>query len=653
MAKSMSTPWLETTLVDLIAADAAIDDMDDAVSIGSKGATNRKYHHVPKVVQDFQYIGGHDLEKLNNPTSVNSSTQVKSLIDKQAYRLIVKRLAFRQFNGRYLPQADGEEGAGDERFAEDGWTLTREHLFPVNEAGKSSGSPDSVTIISGAAITFLHSEISRVIQLLDTQVPTQLVPQELLMTQVDSQAEGPMAGTQVPDDSQSTGDRTQQTVATLAASPAAARARPNGSQTPPAPASSYQEVASRLEQDLLASSLRLEERLGVFSPATQVPLPMAPEDGAAKGSVDAPSKTANFVMDDGDGVSTAGSADWSKPFPPPLWPVRTAAAPQAVATGSSSSSGSTNVAAAVQAVSGTTNSAAETVVVPFVLPKVGPVTGENSDDDDDDDLIMTQPQTRFRGSQATDTPESTASSTVSRTKRRTRPSATADIDLEALQLKQQMDALLADYDNDRNAMALEAGIVSDAETSRDGRQTRSRSGLSRFFRRKETATRGAAKSMETIEERDDEDDAPSASTAAPQPRPGSLMAKFIARESSSSVRSSGMKRQRQATLTELASFQTLPRGRTRSAATSGEVLSSFSGHEADTEAVDSTATRNKRRRVEEPPSLSQDSQTSTERITRSNARHPSAAAQRSSSVLAAIMRRSNLLGKPPKRRNRL
>jgi hypothetical protein len=46
---------------------------------------------------------------------------------------------------------------------------------------------------------------------------------------------------------------------------------------------------------LLASSLRLEERLGVFSPATQVPVPvpMVPEDGAAKGSVDAPSKTAS------------------------------------------------------------------------------------------------------------------------------------------------------------------------------------------------------------------------------------------------------------------------------------------------------------------------------------------------------------------------
>lgn len=497
----------------------------------------------------------------------------------------------------------------------------------------------------------------------------------------------------------------------------------------------------------------------------------------------------NFVMDDGDGVSTAGSADWSKPFPPPLWPVRTAVAPQAVTTGGSSGgssgsgSGSTNVAAAVQAVSGATNSVAETVVVPFVLPTVGPVVGkEEEEEDDDDDLIMTQPQTRFRGSQATDTPESTASSTVSRANRRTRSSASADVDSEALQLKQQMDALLADYDNDRNAMALDAGIVSDAETSRDGQQKRSRSGLSRFFRRKETATRGAAKSMETIEEeRDDEDDTPSASTAAPQPRPGSLMAKFIARarglkttapssshgkasvpqgpklaevsveappppspplpllpvesdsigamkhapsslfgrllrkkasfvaskasmqssrapaqqqveaasttedeedaaaavqspapssssastaaqprapaslsqESSSSVRSSGMKRQRQATLTELASFQTLPRGRTRSAATTGEVLSSFSGHEADTEAVDSAATRTKRRRVEEPPSLSQDSQTSTERVTRSNARHASAATQRSSSVLAAIMRRSNLLGKPPKRRNRL
>lgn len=149
----------------------------------------------------------------------------------------------------------------------------------MNEAGKSRGSPDSVTIISGAAISFLHSEISRayarhikgpeaeteiskalppipeyddtqvatqvdtandvdsaprlakvqvlstlegtlmeedddeaeepdllngqVIQLLDTQVPTQLVPQELLMTQVDSQ----VAGTQVPDDSQSTGGK--------------------------------------------------------------------------------------------------------------------------------------------------------------------------------------------------------------------------------------------------------------------------------------------------------------------------------------------------------------------------------------------------------------------------------------------------------------
>jgi hypothetical protein len=47
----------------------------------------------------------------------------------------------------------------------------------------------------------------QVIQLLDTQVPTQLVPQELLMTQVDSQAEGAMAGTQVPDDSQSTGGK--------------------------------------------------------------------------------------------------------------------------------------------------------------------------------------------------------------------------------------------------------------------------------------------------------------------------------------------------------------------------------------------------------------------------------------------------------------
>lgn len=187
MAKSMSTPWLEATLVDLIAPDAAIDNMDDNGSIGSKGAANRKYHHVPKVVQvlscnptlrileisdgqhtinvfypakcgcvavvddvgasqlkhsmiklknyhvtttviaagdreqdkvagkisfpfailckDFQYIGGHDLEKLNNPTSANSSAQVKSLIDKQAYRMIVKRLAFRQFNGRYLPQA--------------------------------------------------------------------------------------------------------------------------------------------------------------------------------------------------------------------------------------------------------------------------------------------------------------------------------------------------------------------------------------------------------------------------------------------------------------------------------------------------------------------------------------------------------------------
>lgn len=187
MAKSMSAPWLESTLVELIAADAAIDDFDDNVSVGSKAAAHRKYQHVPKVVQvlscnpalrilevsdsqhtinvfypakcgcvsvvddvgasqlkhsmiklknyhvtttviaagdreqdkiagkisfpfailckDLQYIGGHDLEKLNNPTSVNSSAQVKSLIDKQAYRLIVKRLAFRQFTGRILPQA--------------------------------------------------------------------------------------------------------------------------------------------------------------------------------------------------------------------------------------------------------------------------------------------------------------------------------------------------------------------------------------------------------------------------------------------------------------------------------------------------------------------------------------------------------------------
>lgn len=153
----------------------------------------------------------------------------------------------------------------------------------MNEAGKSSGSPDSVTIIAGAAIKFLHSEISRayarhingpeaepevskalppipehgdtqvatqietddsappvaaaakvqvlstlegtlmeedddeaeepdllngqVIQLLDTQVPTQLAPQESLMTQVDSQAEPPAASTQVPGDSQSTGGK--------------------------------------------------------------------------------------------------------------------------------------------------------------------------------------------------------------------------------------------------------------------------------------------------------------------------------------------------------------------------------------------------------------------------------------------------------------
>lgn len=482
-------------------------------------------------------------------------------------------------------------------------------------------------------------------------------------------------------------------------------------------------------------------------------------------------------MDDGDGLSTAGSADWSKPFPPPLWPVRTAVAPQP-ATSSSSGSASANVTAAVQAVSGPTSSGAETVVVPFVLPKVGPAAEKV--EEEDDDLVMTQPQTRFRGSQATDTPESTASSTVSRTARRTRSSATADSDSEALQLKHEMDALLADYDNDRNAMALEAGLVSDAESSRDGGQPRSRSGLGRFFRRKETAARGVAKSMETIEEEtDDEDDAPSASTAASQPRRGSLMAKFIARarglktsasssshgkasepqgakpvevsvaarplpptpqrpaesdsigamkhaptslfgrllrkkassvaskasvqlskaparqivetastiddkedaaeaaqspgpsrssastaaqprasasssqESSNGVRSSGTKRQRQATLTELASFQTLPRGRTSSAAASGEVLTSFSGHEADTEAAGGAEARYKRRRVEAPPSLSQESPTSTGRITRSNARNPPTAPQQSNSVLATIMRRSNLLGKPPKRHNRL
>lgn len=151
----------------------------------------------------------------------------------------------------------------------------------------------------------------QVIQMLDTQVPTQLVPQELLMTQVDSQAEWPVAGTQVPGDSQSVEgespddglsfplaqsplfvlpDRTQGSMATLVASPAATRGRSSGTQATPAPASSYQEVASQLEQDLATSSLRLEERLRVFSPATQVPVPLSQEDGAAK---EAPIKSAS------------------------------------------------------------------------------------------------------------------------------------------------------------------------------------------------------------------------------------------------------------------------------------------------------------------------------------------------------------------------
>lgn len=187
MAKSISPPWLENTLLDLLSEDNSIDSMDDDASVNSKTSKTKKFHHSPKVVQvlfckphlrllevsdgqnsinvfyssacdsvienigaqemkgsivklkgyhmtmtviatgdrdpnqlmqygrlsfpfaifckDFQYIGGHDLEKIGSPTNVNFVSSIKSQWDPNSYTPAMRRLAKRQFGKKYLPQA--------------------------------------------------------------------------------------------------------------------------------------------------------------------------------------------------------------------------------------------------------------------------------------------------------------------------------------------------------------------------------------------------------------------------------------------------------------------------------------------------------------------------------------------------------------------